>query len=648
MSILSKYKYQLAIVALAFIQFANTLDHEYAWDDKIVILENPNVKKGVQGIPAFFVKSHSDYIHDRYGYRPIVQATFALEYQFFGLNPNVGHWVNVLLFCALCILIYFVLVRLFFPDDPWIAFLIMLVFITHPLHTEVVANIKSRDEILQLGFSLLTLFQFDRYYQRKKIKHLFLMILFFFLAYLSRENAITILGVLPFYLLMKSDGNWKRKLRFLLPVPVLAGLAFLIFWLAFRSEVGMDQTSGLDIFYEHPSMGNSFALLTDIGSRFANALVLIFHYFKKFIWPFDLVHYSGYNQIPVTNKFLWVYPICLLGHLLVVTWTLLNRRRQSNLAFGIVFFYVSLSPFTHIFYIMPDTMADRYMFGPSLGLAMVLVCSLRFIIFNNWIVKEAQQKRRMLSAVVAGLVIVGFITTWQRNEVWKNDWTLISSDIDKLENCSKSQEQYADQLFIKYKKNGDRTLIPKIIARYRRSIDITEHAFYARIKLGSNYADLGDAQKGIELLEQTAQLYPYLSDPHFYLANAYIKEKNYEPAIPLLIRSKTLSPKNEDSYYLLAICYLESKQLNDAKLACEDALTRFPKSILLHDAYSDVLFELGEIDRAFKEIQSILEIDPRNEIFHKKLIGRLQQVGRHQDAAKAYEHALSLGLEMNN
>ena len=373
---LQQYIFQILIFLFAFLQFANTLHHEYAWDDEIVILQNPHVQKGIKGIPAFFVKRHSDYLHDKYGFRPVVQSTFALEHELFGNNPRAGHFMNVLYFALLCVLIYFVLIRLFFPKNKLLALLIVLLFISHPLHVEVVANIKSRDEIFQLAFALLTLLQFDRFYDTRKAKHLGWMVLFFLLAYFSRENAITILGVMPFYLWLKKSGSWQTKLKFLTPLPVLAGMAFFIFWLAFTSRMGVDQTEGLDIFYEHPAMGNSFALEPDIGDRFINASTLYFRYVKKFIWPFDLIYYSGYNQIPVLPGKYPVNILCFFLHVGVLISIVKWGRQFPIPSFGIIFFYIGLSPFTHVFYIMPDTMADRYMFGPSLGLIMAGVWSI--------------------------------------------------------------------------------------------------------------------------------------------------------------------------------------------------------------------------------------------------------------------------------
>ena len=648
MQMLTYYRNHILIFVFAFLQYANTLHHEYAWDDQIVILENPHVQEGLKGIPAFFVKQHSDYLHDKYGYRPIVQTTFAVEHELFGNNPRSGHFMNVLYFSLLCLLIYYVLIRLFFENHKILALLITLVYITHPLHVEVVANIKSRDEIFQLAFSLLTLLQFDRFYVSRQLRHLGWMILFFFLAYFSRENAITILGVIPLYLLINRQGSTRTKLKFLMPIPILIGTALLIFWLAFTSKLGVDQTSGLDIFYEHPAMGNSFALENQIGDRFANSFPLYFRYLKKFLWPFDLVYYSGLNHIPLLEGRHPIIALFFFLHVGVLIFLIKRARYFPILAFGIVFFYIGLSPFSHIFYIMPDTMADRYMFGPTLGLIMAGVCGLDYLLGYVLPASMKNAQKTFLVAIVGLFIMVGSITTFMRNKVWKNSETLVSADIGKLENCAKAQEQFADLLLDRYLQTGDQGLVPRIINRYEHAIGITEHAYYARIKLGSNFARLGDPQKGIDLLNETVALFPNQSDPHFYLGNAYYELDSMAAAIPALLMAKTLSPRNEDSYFLLAKSYLELQQFEAGKDVCLEALALFPQSYLFHDVLSDLYFEEGQPDVALEEIRKILVLQSRSEIFHKKLIGRLQQLGRMEEARQAYDRALRLGLPMRN
>ena len=155
-----KYLYPVILLLAVFIQYRQTLDYGFVWDDKIVIQENPRVKNGLQAIPDLFTKFKSPYRHDQYGYRPVTLLSFALEIEFWGVNPYYHHLMNLLYYALLCLLIFYFLSRIFKDYHPVFSFLIALIFTVHPLHVEVVANIKSRDEILAMLFVVLSLTNF--------------------------------------------------------------------------------------------------------------------------------------------------------------------------------------------------------------------------------------------------------------------------------------------------------------------------------------------------------------------------------------------------------------------------------------------------------------------------------------------------------
>ena len=93
-----------------------------------------------------------------------------------------------------------VLMQLFPSRNPAFSFLISLVFITHPIHTEVVANLKSRDEILSFLNTFVTLYFAFRYSLKRKRKDLIWGIIFFYLALLSKETAAVGIVLIPLFL----------------------------------------------------------------------------------------------------------------------------------------------------------------------------------------------------------------------------------------------------------------------------------------------------------------------------------------------------------------------------------------------------------------------------------------------------------------
>jgi hypothetical protein len=186
--------YSLIIILIAFIQFSNTLGHSFAWDDKIVIQENERVQEGFSGITKLFEKHNTALRQDQYGYRPITLMSFAIDYELSNGEPGLFHFMNLVYFALLCVVLFLVLKKLFFNYSTVVPFLITLLFTVHPIHTEVVANIKSRDEILALLFCLISLIQLIKFYDLRKWQYLVYTLIFFLLGFLSKENAVVFIS----------------------------------------------------------------------------------------------------------------------------------------------------------------------------------------------------------------------------------------------------------------------------------------------------------------------------------------------------------------------------------------------------------------------------------------------------------------------
>jgi hypothetical protein len=157
---LHRYRYWV-VFAFAFFLYANTITNHYCMDDELVTTTDKNIphrltSKGVAAIPQIFkepyYKDNQGYAYD---YRPVLLTTFAIEHSLFGDNPHVSHFINVILYALLCVLLVHVLSELLKDYNPVIPFVATLLFAAHPVHTEVVASIKNRDESLALIFFLV-------------------------------------------------------------------------------------------------------------------------------------------------------------------------------------------------------------------------------------------------------------------------------------------------------------------------------------------------------------------------------------------------------------------------------------------------------------------------------------------------------------
>jgi len=144
------------VFAFSALLYINTLPNGYNMDDELVTINHRLTSKGLSAIPEILTEPYyKDKLGYSYEYRPVVLISFALEHQFFGENAHVGHFFNVLLYALLCVLLLKVLTLLLHNFSPLYPFLMTVFFAAHPIHTEVVASIKNRDELLAVIFGLL-------------------------------------------------------------------------------------------------------------------------------------------------------------------------------------------------------------------------------------------------------------------------------------------------------------------------------------------------------------------------------------------------------------------------------------------------------------------------------------------------------------
>ena len=104
---------------------------------------------------------------------------------------------------------------------------IVLLFVSHPIHTEVVANIKSRDEILSLLFGLISFNKLYKYIKGSKQINLYMSIVFFLIALLSKESSIGFFGIIVLLLYFLKPFNLKKTFQTLLPY-IIVIILFLI------------------------------------------------------------------------------------------------------------------------------------------------------------------------------------------------------------------------------------------------------------------------------------------------------------------------------------------------------------------------------------------------------------------------------------
>ena len=222
----------LCLGLFAVLLYAGSLRHGYNMDDHLVVAQHALTSRGISAWKDIVLSS---YVDDRasnqkvsHGYRPLVLLSFAAETSLWGMNPALGHLVNVLLY-GICVFLLHQLLILWLPLSKEAVFWVVLLFSAHALHSEVVLSLKNRDELLALLFCLGTGFfmvkSFDPVAKRNFYTCLFLAFFCSVLALLSKKSALPTLCVLPIGIAFFRSPS-LRQVIWLGTIPVLDLLLF--------------------------------------------------------------------------------------------------------------------------------------------------------------------------------------------------------------------------------------------------------------------------------------------------------------------------------------------------------------------------------------------------------------------------------------
>lgn len=664
MNALKKYPNLLwgaLIFLLAFLQYANTLGHDYAWDDVIVITENSRVQRGLSSIPEHFQFRSRVNLEDFTGYRPVTMSSFSLDQAVAGMNPGFGHLVNALLFALCAVILFFTLRRLLPRHHAVFSFLVTLVFIVHPIHVEAVANIKSRDEILSLLFGLGAWNLYLKHHDTGKWLSLLGTSVLLLLAIWSKEQAVLFFVFLPLSVWFLRDGNWRDKLGSLLKVPAMFLAIGLVYWLVSSAVVGTPSGFTPVGYIEHPIMGNSYAEEIGLPIKMANKTRLFFLHIQKFLVPHPLVYFSGYNQVPILyfseNPVGLILPVLLALGWLFVTVRLWLRKHMPVIVFGSLFVFVGIFFYLHILIFLWDTMADRFLFTPSVGLCLLLVALVYRLLkldpaenpIEQWRnADNAKGKRQRALGLLAGIAVLAgtfSVMTFSRNMAWKDNMTLFRTDLPHMPNCSRAHYYLANELARDYDQLPNQAEAKaEIKALYRRAIEITPYAYHAYVALGENLIRFGENEEAIELLRDAVHYYPEEADPHFYLGKALFLTNRHLAAVNALEKSRALDAVPDDTWEMLGRAYGGAKQFAKGRALMAEAIARNPGNARFHDVLSDIEFDAGNVEAAFPPILKMLELEPANAEFWKKLIGRYQLIGDDANAAYFYQQARERGV----
>lgn len=549
-----KKYYYLFLFILPFLLYANAFDNEYSIDDNIVVDGIEKLEPGLSSIPEIFTSFYAVEQSQKYGYRPVVSSTFALEKQFFSGLPatqtslekergnvitqaNISHFINVLIYALTGILMFYLL-GYFFPEQSYvIAFAISLLFILLPIHTEPVNNIKSRDELLMFFGFLMALLFYIKYAHSGKWYYIIFALFWVAFAVLSKKSAVALIGVLPVTLYyMRIKGK-----RIAITAASLIGVFALVVILknSLLPEASVRELK----FFENPLYHEGGLL-----DRVATGFYCAFFYLKMLVYPQNFSFYYGYSKIPIIT---WANLQVWLGVIIFIPlgiYGIMHWFKRDALGLGIVLWLGTMLGVLNVFTPVVGVVADRFAYLFSFGFC-ITIGVLLFRIFNLEKATNTLTKKQLLPLATVlgfiGVIYAGKIL--YRNPDWENYKVLYRTDLPHLRNSAKANVMLADVLApeIKNAKNDHikAKLVKESVDCYEQAIQIDpgydaalNNLAYLKIRY------LKDYEGAISLLKRIKHQKIDLTARN--LAMAYYRSQQYDQAIPYLVQTISNYPSD--------------------------------------------------------------------------------------------------------
>ena len=590
---------KIILVAVILVMYGNSVNYEFTIDDNIFFLKHSSVQKGVTGISETFTYGSLEKYNGMKGlqpYRPVTLSSFAIQKQLFNNDPGKAHLVNVLLYALLALVLLNVLLKLLPAAHPVICAIIVLLFAVHPVHTEVVASVKSQDELLSVLFALLalsyavTLVKGDKY----SVKYSLLSIVCFSLALLSKEGVFAMILVFPLAFWLLLSQSIKRSLLYAVPY-FAAGMLFL-----FARHLVLD---GQVQNYKNTIMENVLYGAKGFAEVTATKMEILFHYLRLFFVPWPLSWDYSYNQVPVVNWSSFTAWLSLLFYTGMFVFAIIKIKKQPVISFGILFFLITLAPTANLFFLNGSTVSERFLFLPSLGLIIAVVYGLSGILKLDTSSYTGAGKNKF--NWILGLVIVVFIgLTISRSSDWASNLSIFQAGVEHAPNSSRTNLTLGNE----YLKLGDKETNRQVKTGYyanalkysKASIAILPTNKDALFNVGLAYAGMGDKPNAYESYRNTLKYYPDHKSALNNLGTAFFEDKKYDSAYFYFKRCYDTDSTFSKSSQNLAIYYYTIGNYNQAIQFAANAVRLYKYQLISYDVITKAYRALGNEAEAAK------------------------------------------------
>jgi tetratricopeptide (TPR) repeat protein len=577
-----------ALCAVTFTAYWPALHCEFVdYDDSAYVTANRHVRNGLtrEGVEWAFTRLAGE---DTY-WHPVTWLSHMVDCQLFGVHAGAHHLVNVAFHIANVLLLFSILLKL--TSMPGRSAVAAALFALHPLQVDTVAWIAERKNLLSVLFCLLSIQAYIRYVRtpkdsrRTKVIAFAATLLFFALGLMAKPSVV----ILPFVMLLLDfwplrryvtipavKASWSRLVMEKIPMFALSVASSVITILAHK-RLGLIASSD-----ELPFL-----------HRTANAIVSYCGYLGKFVWPSHLAVYYPYpSTLPVA---VLAAAALVLG--VITALAVLTARKRPYLIVGWFWYLGALVPAIGIIQASSQAMADRFVYFPIIGLAIMAVWGC----FD--MLSVLRFPRTALVSMAAVVILLCGALTAHQCCYWQNSLTLFGHAVAATHDNYLAHVNYGAAL-------KARGFNPAAKTNFLEALRLKPSSPEALNGLGVICFEEGDAAAAISNFVAALKIKPAYAEAHNNLGNALALQGNHAEASAEYVAALSLNPNYAEAHNNLGRVFEMKGQIPEAVAHYGTALEINPTYVDAHLNIGKCLLGQANVVEALPHFVTALKLNP--------------------------------------
>jgi tetratricopeptide (TPR) repeat protein len=565
----------LALAVSTVAVYAQTRGHGFIdFDDNCYVYDNPVVTKGLSAAGAAWAFT----TFSAANWHPVTWLSHMLDVSLFGLDPGAHHVMSLAIHVATTLILFAAFTAM--TARPWRSAVVAGVFALHPLHVESVAWVAERKDVLSAFWAAVALLCYARYARRRTFRRYLLVALALALGLMSKPMLVT----LPFVLLLLDVWPLGR----LSWPPDLAKLTNLV--VEKIPLFAMVAASSALTFAAQRRGGAVWSLTRlPLPDRLATAVVAYARYVVKSFWPLNLGVLYPYEDHPP----LLVFAV-LAGLAAVTAATVVAARRRPYLMVGWLWFLGMLVPVIGLVQVGSQSMADRYMYLPLVGLSAAVAWGAADLAAGSVLSRRA-------AAAVACAALAAFA-------------------------------------FLAYRQAGYWT---SSLPLFEHTLAVTGPNYVIHKNIGVELEHAGRTAEAIDEYAKALAINPRYAEAHNAMGVALVKEGRHEEAVAHYEKALKSQPAFTEALVNMGAALESLGRREEAAQCYRRALSGRGDAILAHQNLGLLAAREGRSGEAKAHYAQVLALDPDHAEAHSNLGVILAAEGRTEEAVSHFRKAVA-------